>query len=147
MDLEGNKTGGRQKGTPNKATAEVRALAAEYGEKAIKELAKLSGVLENGDGKAQSETARISALGMLIDRAYGKALPGRPIVLDVPDTSNVEGVTQAIAKIIQTAASGEITPAEAGDFCGLLEAQRRAIELSEIELRLSRLEAAQEARQ
>ena len=46
------------------------------------------------------------------------------------------------ASVVQTAASGEITPAEAGDFCSLLEAQRRAIELSDIEARLFKLEAA-----
>jgi hypothetical protein len=140
---------GRKPGSLNKATAEVRALALEYGPAAIEELAKLGGLVKDDDGAAlgiaQSETARISSCNSILERAYGNASPGRPIVLDIPDTSNVDGVTQAIASIIQTAASGEITPAEAGDFCALLEAQRRAIELSDIELRLSRLEAANEA--
>ena len=146
MDSHGNKTGGRQKGTPNKATAEVRALAGEYGESAIRELAKLSGLMENGDGKAQSETARISALGMVLDRAYGKALPGRLISIELPETGTVEGVTKAVSVIVQAAARGEITPGEASDLCGILEAQRRAIELSDIERRLSAIEAAQGAR-
>ena len=38
----GAKTGGRQKGTPNKATVEVRVLAQEYGPDALKELHRLS---------------------------------------------------------------------------------------------------------
>ena len=143
MDSHGHKTGGRQKGTPNKATAEVRALASEYGEIAIKELAKLSGLEENGDGKAQSETARISAIGMIIDRAYGKALPGRLVSIDLPETATVEGVTKAVSTIVQAAARGEITPGEASDLCGILEAQRRAIELSDIERRVLALESAQ----
>jgi hypothetical protein len=118
MDADGNKTGGRQKGTPNKATAEVRELALEHGPEAIKELARLS-------KEAASEAARISAIGMLIDRAYGKALPGRLLNIHLPDTSTVEGVTKAVAAIMQAAARGEVTPAEASDLCGVLETQRR----------------------
>ena len=41
----------------------------------------------------------------------------------------------------KAAASGEVTPAEASDFCSLLDTQRRAIELSDIEEGLARLEA------
>ena len=139
-ELGGRREGaGRKPGSLNKATAEVRGLALEYDPAAVKELARLS---EN----AASETARVSACNAILERAYGKSLAGRPVVLDLPDTASVEGVTRAIAQIIQTAASGQITPSEAGDFCSLLEAQRRAIELSDIESRLARLEAAQGAR-
>ena len=74
MDSDGNKTGGRRKGTPNKATAEIRALAMGYGPQAFQELAKLGGLARDDEGVplagAQSEAARLSAIGMLIDRAY-----------------------------------------------------------------------------
>ena len=60
--------------------------------------------------------------------------------IELPDTSSIEGVTRAVAVIIQSAASGEITAAEAGDFCALLESQRKAIELSELDERLQKLE-------
>lgn len=60
------KTGGRQKGTLNKSTAEVKVIAGKHGEAAIKELARLA-------LKAESETARIQAIRELLDRAYGKA--------------------------------------------------------------------------
>ena len=133
---EGFKTGGRQKGSVNKVTAEVRALVQEHGPTAIAELARLA-------TGAASDAARVSACNTILDRAYGKALPGRQIEIDLPDTSTVQGVTQAVAIVIQTAASGEITPAEAGDFCAILESQRKAIELSDIETRLARLEASQ----
>ena len=33
---------------------------------------------------AESETARISACNALLERAYGKSLPGRSIVIDLP---------------------------------------------------------------
>lgn len=63
---KGKKTGGRTKGTLNKATEEVRELAKKHGPKAIKELSRL--VTE-----AESEQARVSACKELLDRAYGKA--------------------------------------------------------------------------
>ena len=133
---QGAKTGGREKGTPNKATAEVRDLALEYGPAAVAELARLS-------TEAQSETARIQACNAIVERAYGKALPGRSVMLNLPDTSTVEGVTKAMAVIVQATAGGQITTGEASDLCGVLDSQRRAIELSDIEARLTALEAAQ----
>ena len=42
----------------------------------------------------------------LIDREYGRALPGRMITLDLPDTSTFEGVTKAVAVVIRAAATG-----------------------------------------
>lgn len=62
---KGKKTGGRVAGTPNKATADVKALAGEYTEDAIAELARLA-------TKAESETARVSAIKELLDRGHGK---------------------------------------------------------------------------
>src|SRR4028119_2311841 len=131
----GEHRGGRQKGSLNRTTVEVRELALEHGPAAVAELARLSTA-------AESETARIQACNAVIERAYRKAVPGRPIILNLPDTSTVEGVTKAVAAIVQAAASGEVTPAEASDFCSLLDTQRRAIELSDIEARHTRLAAS-----
>lgn len=63
---QGRKTGGRVAGTPNKATASVKALAGEYGPAAIKRLATLM-------DEAESEAAQVAACKELLDRAYGKA--------------------------------------------------------------------------
>jgi hypothetical protein len=63
---KGQKTGGRKAGVPNKATREIKALAQSYGPAAIRELARLAKA-------ADSETARVSAIKELLDRAYGKA--------------------------------------------------------------------------
>lgn len=57
---------GRKKGTPNKATAEIKELAREHGPKAIAALAR---ILSSGD----SDTARIAAAKELLDRGYGKS--------------------------------------------------------------------------
>lgn len=67
MFQPGNKLGGRPKGRPNKATAEIRELAAKYGPDALAELARLS-------REAESERARVAACKEILDRAYGKSL-------------------------------------------------------------------------
>lgn len=63
---KGTRIGGRQKGTPNKATAEIKLIARKYGEDAIKELARIMSEGEN-------EQARIAAIKELLDRGFGKA--------------------------------------------------------------------------
>ncbi|MFA9475135.1 MAG: hypothetical protein ACERJ2_11295 [Filomicrobium sp.] len=62
----GERRGGRQPGTPNKATEEIKAIAREYGPDAIEQLAHLM-------HHAKSEQARISAAKEILDRSYGKA--------------------------------------------------------------------------
>jgi hypothetical protein len=129
----GAKTGGRQKGTPNKATAEVRTLAQKYGPDALKELHRLS-------KEAGSEAARVSACNAILERAYGRSPTSVPIQIDLPKTETAEDVSKAVAAIIQTTAQGKISPAEATALCGLLETQRRVIELTDLEMRIAALE-------
>lgn len=64
--MKGLKTGGRARGTPNRATADIKALCQDHTEAAITELARLS--LE-----AVSEPARVAAIKELLDRGYGRA--------------------------------------------------------------------------
>jgi hypothetical protein len=67
------KTGGRRKGVPNKATAEIRALAQQNASAAMAELVRLA-------TKAKSEQTRVAAIKEILDRAYGKAT--QPIAND-----------------------------------------------------------------
>ncbi len=60
------KTGGRQKGVLNKATADVKAIARQYTDEAIANLAE---IMRNG----QSEQARVAAIREILDRGHGKA--------------------------------------------------------------------------
>ena len=64
---------GRKAGVPNRTTAECKACARKYGPAAIRELAKLAGLMPGGKGKAQSEQAQIAACKEILDRGYGKA--------------------------------------------------------------------------
>ena len=131
----GKKAGGRQAGTPNKATAEVRALASEHGPAAIAELARLG-------TEAESEQARVSACNSILDRAYGKSRLSAPIEIDLPDTATPEGIIKAVSVILQATATGKILPADASDLCAVIESQRKAIELGDHEDRLKQLETA-----
>lgn len=59
---------GRPKGSLNKATADVKALARKHGPDAIGRLAYLA-------TKAGSEQAQVAACKEILDRAYGKSAP------------------------------------------------------------------------
>ncbi|GBQ08452.1 hypothetical protein [Saccharibacter floricola] len=56
---------GRKKGVPNKATADIRALAQEHGTEALNILRDIA---KNGE----SDAARVAAARDILDRAYGK---------------------------------------------------------------------------
>ncbi len=60
------KTGGRQPGTPNKATADVKALAGNYSAQALETLASIM------QDDSAPPAARVSAANALLDRAVGK---------------------------------------------------------------------------
>lgn len=73
----GERRGGRQKGVPNKATAEIKALAQEHGPAAIKTLVSIMKATK------QPPAARVAAAKELLDRGYGKA--AQPIEGGDPD--------------------------------------------------------------
>ncbi|MGO9430911.1 DUF5681 domain-containing protein [Rhodoblastus sp.] len=74
MALGGKRPGsGRKKGTPNKATAEIKEICRKHAPDVIAELARLA-------TKAKSEQARVSAIKELLDRGFGKAM--QPIAGD-----------------------------------------------------------------
>lgn len=62
----GNAGKGRPKGVPNKATADIKALAQLHAKAAMTELARLS-------TSAESEAARVAAIKELFDRGFGKS--------------------------------------------------------------------------
>lgn len=63
---KGRKTGGRQKGSVNKSTAELKALAQTFTQEAVEELARLAKT-------AESEAARVAAIKEILDRGHGKS--------------------------------------------------------------------------
>lgn len=63
----GERRGGRQKGTPNKATAAIRDIAGQYTEQAVTTLVS---ILAGGEGIPAA--AQVAAARELLDRAHGK---------------------------------------------------------------------------
>jgi hypothetical protein len=71
---KGERRGGRQSGTPNRATAEIKGLARMHGADAIEQLAR---IMSHGT----SEAVQIAAARELLDRGYGRptqAITGDP---------------------------------------------------------------------
>ena len=60
----GRKTGGRLKGVPNKATAEIKELAQKHGPEAIRKLAELV--------TSDDDRVVFAACQALLDRGYGR---------------------------------------------------------------------------
>ncbi len=73
-----SKTGGRQPGTPNKSTAAIKEMAAEYGPMALTEIARLA-------TKGKTEPTRFAACKELLDRGYGKSPLSREPIDDHRD--------------------------------------------------------------
>ncbi len=72
------KTGGRQKGTPNKATADIKAALRMHGDKLVKALLKLT--------ESKDERVRLGAIQTAMDRGFGKAVQHIETELSVYDS-------------------------------------------------------------
>jgi hypothetical protein len=59
---------GRKKGTPNKATSEVKSLSQRFGEEIIDQLHRIA------MNKRSSDTDKIAAIKELLNRGYGKSV-------------------------------------------------------------------------
>ena len=73
---------GRPKGSQNKVTKEIRAIAADYGPAAVRKLAVLGGLvpksqLKADEAPAKSEATQVVALSHILNRAYG--FPSQPL--------------------------------------------------------------------
>jgi hypothetical protein len=78
---------GRPKGVPNKATKEIRAIAAKHGRKAIRQLYQLMTTSEN-------EATRMRAATELLDRGYGR--PTQTTEVSGPDGAPIQSQQMTI---------------------------------------------------
>ena len=60
----GKKTGGRRKGTPNRATAEIKAAFQKHGKALVEALLALT--------KSDDERVRLGAINACLDRGWGR---------------------------------------------------------------------------
>jgi len=76
----GRKTGGRGKGTPNKATAEIREHAQQYTTEALDGLAQIA-------RDSTSDAARVAAWNSILDRGHGKVIQSLDLGVDFQITA------------------------------------------------------------
>jgi hypothetical protein len=79
------------------------------------------------------------ALRLCLDR-LSPARKDRPVTFALPAIEATADVVKASAALLQAVASGELTPSEAAELGKLVDAHVRAIEATEIEEHLKRLE-------
>jgi len=121
--------GGRPKGARNKITVAIEALidaaSTDIATKAI-ELAKA------GDA---------TMIRALLDRA-APPRRDRHIPFELPPMERAADAVKAAAAIAQAVADGELTPSEASELSDFVANYAKALEISDLEARLQRLEAA-----
>lgn len=128
------KQSGRKAGSPNKATAAIRELAGEHAGKAVGTLVELM------DDKGSPAAARISAAKELIERGFGRAGTYAALKLDIP-LSQLQP-KEAIAEITDAVTAGTISVDEGQRLVVMIEARIKAVELAELEERLTAIESS-----
>ena len=90
------KTGGRRKGTPNQATAEIRAAFQKQGDDLVMALLALT--------RSEDERVQLGAIQAALDRGWGK--PTQGVDLDVAVTvTAIERTIIDPAKVIESEAT------------------------------------------
>jgi hypothetical protein len=82
-----------------------------------------------------------TAMKLCIDRLV-PLRKGRPVVFDLPPVKTAADIAGAVGELARAMAAGELTTDEASAAASVIEMHRRAIETTEIELRLQKLEEA-----
>jgi len=128
---------GRPKGSVSKRHVEMLAAAVSEGITPVEYMLKVLRD-ENADAKARAWAAEKAA-----PYIHPRPAPlARPIEIDLPDTSTIEGISAALNKITQAVATGTITTAEAQGLVSIVESQRKVIETGEMIDRIAALEEA-----
>jgi len=131
----GNKYGkGRPEGSRNKATIALLVMLEAGGSAVTKKVLEMA---KAGD---------IAAVRLVLERLIPPARERR-ISIKFPRVESAADVTAALAAVLDAVAGGELGPAEAQSVASLLEATRRSIEVSDLELRITILERKRDAEQ
>jgi hypothetical protein len=122
---------GRPKGSRNKVTALCADLLGNDAESIMERLIKMA------------KKGEPAALRLAVERLVPiRAARDRAVELDLPDVRSAADLVIAAGAVIQHAACGALTLTEAREFMVLLEGQRKAIETSELAVRIEALEVA-----
>lgn len=143
---------GRPKGTPNKATADVRARIETHADPVgflidVAAGKPLKAAIPGAGDLGQRETVdiyptldqRMHAHGLLVKKLVPDA-KSRTVALPLPSTATAAGVDAAFAAILAAQADGRLAMDEALTAATLLDLRRRALETLDHETRLAALE-------
>lgn len=125
---------GKPKGALNHATRAVQALLDGEGEALTRKAVEMA--LE-GD---------TTALRLCLERLCPPRKDSPVILAGLPKMESVADLPKASAAILKAVTTGKITPSEGQALAGLVEGHRKALETTEIEQRLSALEAKENAK-
>jgi hypothetical protein len=120
---------GRPQGSRTKATLFAEAILEKDREEIINAVVAAA---KNGDS---------TAMRLCVERLI-PVRKGRPIVFDLPPVKTAADIAGAVGELARAMAAGELTTDEASAAASVIEMHRRAIETTEIEQRLQRLEEA-----
>ena len=133
--MAGNAGLGRPKGSRNKRTEELLALAGE-GESPVE-----FGLRIMRDQDANLEQ-RLFAARFIAPYLHSRpATAAETVVVELPETETVDGVTKSMAAVLRAVAGGKLVSGVGRDIVSILDAQRRSLELLEIERRIETLES------
>ena len=121
---------GKPKGARHRVTLAAETLLEGEAEAITRKAIELA---KSGDGPA---------LRLCMDRIY-PARKDRPVRFGLPPLEKVGDAVAANAALVGAVASGDLTPSEAGELAKLVDAYTRAVEATDIQDRLTKLEAAQ----
>ncbi len=99
----GERRGGRQKGTPNKATAGIKAALRMHGDEFVEALIELT--------KSKDERVRLGALQVAFDRGFGKAVQHLEAEVSVYDSLSLAEQQALLAALDALDAADEPEPA------------------------------------
>lgn len=120
---------GRKKGTRQRISVQAEHMMAENCEPVVR------AVLDAARG------GDMAAAKLVLERIV-PLRRGRPVTFPLPPIESPADLPVAMAALSAAVCSGELTPDEGQAVAAVLEQHRRAFELTEIEKRLARVEAA-----
>jgi hypothetical protein len=130
----GNKHGkGRPEGSRNSATIALQSLLEDEGEAITRKAIELA---KEGDS---------TAMRLVLERLIPPTRERR-VNLTLPKVTTVADITVAIGAVLEAVAHGELAPGEGQALTGLLEAQRKSIEMVQLEQRVAQLERVRDAK-
>jgi Arc/MetJ family transcription regulator len=93
---------------------------------------------------AKAKEGDAAFVRMVLDRITPPA-KDRSVAFEMPDIESAQDAARAAGAVLRAVADGELTPSEAGNVTKVIGTYVTALEISELEQRIAKLEAEQDA--